>query len=101
MIILLTDAAPTGVTPDEVRVAAARAKAAGMLIYTIGLGQDVDHALLADVASKPEWYFFAPGHRRPGRDLRADRVQHSVQADVAVERREADRQAVGARPGRR
>jgi uncharacterized protein YegL len=60
VIILLTDAAPTGVTPDEVRVAAARAKAAGMLIYTIGLGQDVDHALLADVSSKPEWYFFAP-----------------------------------------
>jgi uncharacterized protein YegL len=60
VIILLTDAAPTGVTPDEVRVAAARAKAAGMLIYTIGLGQDVDHVLLRDVASKPEWYFFAP-----------------------------------------
>jgi uncharacterized protein YegL len=60
VIILLTDGAPTGVTPDEVRAAANAAKAAGMLIYTIGLGQDVDQVLLRDIASKPEWYFFAP-----------------------------------------
>ncbi len=60
VIVLLTDGAPTGVTPDEVRVAAAGAKAAGLLVFTIGLGQDVDQALLGDVASRPEWYFHAP-----------------------------------------
>jgi Mg-chelatase subunit ChlD len=60
VIILLTDGAPVGATPDEVRAAANAAKAAGMLVYTIGLGQDVDHLLLRDIASKPEWYFFAP-----------------------------------------
>jgi hypothetical protein len=49
-----------GVTPDEVRAAANAAKAAGMPIYTIGLGQDVDQALLTDIASKPEWHFFEP-----------------------------------------
>lgn len=31
-----------------------------MPIYAIGLGQDVDQVLLADIATKPEWYFFAP-----------------------------------------
>lgn len=60
VVILLTDGAPVGATPDEVRAAAAAAKAAGMLTYTIGLGQGVDHALLVDVASRPEWYVFAP-----------------------------------------
>lgn len=60
VIVLLTDGEPTGVTPDEVRKAALRARSAGLLVFTIGLGSAVDHALLGDVASRPEWYFFAP-----------------------------------------
>jgi Mg-chelatase subunit ChlD len=60
VLVLLTDGAPTGATPDEVRATAERVKGQEVLIYTIGLGQDVDHALLRDVAGKPEWYFFAP-----------------------------------------
>jgi len=60
VIILLTDGDPTGATPDDVRQAAARAKVAGALVFTIGLGQGLDDALLADVASRPEWYYPAP-----------------------------------------
>ncbi len=63
VIILLTDGAPTGVTPAEVLAAADRAKAAGLLIYTIGLGQDVDADLLRSVAGRPERYFAAPDTR--------------------------------------
>jgi sugar lactone lactonase YvrE/uncharacterized protein YegL len=60
VIILLTDGEPTGATPDDVRQAANRARAAGMLVFTIGLGQAVDQQLMRDVATIPEWYFFAP-----------------------------------------
>jgi Ca-activated chloride channel family protein len=60
VLILLTDGQPTGTTGDAVRQAATRAKNAGILVFTIGLGQDVDQTLLADIASKPAWYFFAP-----------------------------------------
>jgi Mg-chelatase subunit ChlD len=60
VIILLTDGEPTGATPDEVRAAAKKARDAGMLVFAIGLGQAVDQTLMRDIASKPEWYFFAP-----------------------------------------
>ncbi|MFN8422125.1 MAG: VWA domain-containing protein [Anaerolineae bacterium] len=60
VIVLLTDGEPTGATPDEVRAAAARAKGAGMLIYTIGLGSSVDAALMRDVATRPAWFYSAP-----------------------------------------
>lgn len=36
------------------------AKAAGYTIYTIGLGQDVSHSLLGNIASTPDKYFYAP-----------------------------------------
>ncbi len=60
VLILLTDGEPTGITPDEVRAAAETAKSAGILVFTIGLGQEVDQDLLRDVATRPEWYFYAP-----------------------------------------
>jgi len=60
-LIMLTDGQqthPDGVQP--VREAAAAAKAAGINVVTVGLGMDVDHELLRDVASEPELYFHAP-----------------------------------------
>jgi uncharacterized protein YegL len=60
VIVLLTDGEPTGTTPDEVRAAGARAASAGLLVFTIGLGPDVDHQLMTDVASRDDWYFYAP-----------------------------------------
>jgi Mg-chelatase subunit ChlD len=60
VIILLTDGEPTHTTPDAVRDAAQRAKDDKLLVFTIGLGTDVDEQLLEDIAGKPTWYFPAP-----------------------------------------
>jgi Mg-chelatase subunit ChlD len=60
VIILLTDGEPTLTTPEAVRLAAQRAKDEGHLIFTIGLGEEVDGDLLSDVATRPDWYFYAP-----------------------------------------
>lgn len=60
VLIVLTDGEPTGTTPEEVRTAAAAAKAAGILVFTIGLGTSLDVELLRDVASRPEWAYLAP-----------------------------------------
>ncbi len=61
VVILLTDGlqaaeAPPGAVQDE----ANRLKALGALIYTIGLGETIDRALLASVATRPEDYFESP-----------------------------------------
>jgi hypothetical protein len=58
---LLTDGLPTQTTPEEVRAAAQVARDAGILIFTIGLGGDVDPQLLMDVAGSPDQYFAAAG----------------------------------------
>jgi len=63
VLILLTDGEPTGTTPEAVQAAAERAKADGLLVFTIGLGADVDAALLEAVASRSDWYYPAPDAR--------------------------------------
>jgi len=74
VIILLTDGMPTwpnqepwgnGAIVDEADKQAAResanaAKQAGIIIYAIGVGSDVDAALLEKLASSPSMYYFAP-----------------------------------------
>lgn len=60
VIILLTDGRPAEGTRAEVLRAAERARAAGLTVFTIGLGADVDGALLAQVAGDPARYAFAP-----------------------------------------
>jgi Mg-chelatase subunit ChlD len=60
VIVLLTDGQPTGVEPRQVVDVAAAAKAAGLDIFAIGLGADVDAALLAAVASGPAYLYLAP-----------------------------------------
>ena len=51
-----------GDVSDEADVArmAGEAKAAGVVIYTIGLGADVEAEALAEIASRPEGYYPAP-----------------------------------------
>jgi hypothetical protein len=60
-IILLTDGRqdPT-VGNDAVLAIADQAKAAGIAIWTIGLGMDVDAILLRQVATSPEYFYLAP-----------------------------------------
>jgi Mg-chelatase subunit ChlD/sugar lactone lactonase YvrE len=62
VVLLLTDGEPSGEGQpyvDPVRLGA-RARARGMLVYTIGLGANVDEALLTAVAGSTGRYYFAP-----------------------------------------
>ena len=61
VVVLLTDGRPTTSRPAEVLLAADRLKAMNVIVFTIGLGSDVDPVLLQLLASRPNLYFFAPG----------------------------------------
>jgi Mg-chelatase subunit ChlD len=76
VLVMLTDGEPSGTTPEEVRARAQEAQAAGILVFTVGLGLDVDHDLLRDVASQSDWYFHAPDTS----DLASiyDRIAYSI-----------------------
>lgn len=76
VVILLTDGLPNQVPPAEdgrmettVLRAAADAKRQGVIVYTVGLGapEDIDAALLRDIADDPSMYADAPD----GEDLAA------------------------------
>jgi len=58
-LVLLSDGLPT--VGGDPRAEAAAAKAEGIRVFTIGLGNDVDPALMRELASAPSDYFFAPG----------------------------------------
>jgi Ca-activated chloride channel family protein len=58
-IVLLTDGLPDGGTRPEVLAAAERARSAGIVVYTVGLGADVDADLLRAVATRAENYLAA------------------------------------------
>lgn len=59
-MILLTDGQPNGSDEAAVLDQAARVKALGITIYTVGLGTDVNAALLRQVATTPDRYYFSP-----------------------------------------
>jgi hypothetical protein len=59
VMILLTDG-QNDVSPQNVLNSAAAAKGNGTIIFTIGLTAYVNHDLLAQVATKPEYYFYTP-----------------------------------------
>jgi hypothetical protein len=54
-MVVLTDGRATA-GPEPGLAAAAAAKAAGITLFTIGLGDDLDRAALAAMASRPEWF---------------------------------------------
>ncbi|MEO8082631.1 MAG: VWA domain-containing protein [Ardenticatenales bacterium] len=58
--IVLTDGRPTGTTDEAVVTAADGLKATGAVVYTIGLGDDVDAALLERVATGAAQRLLAP-----------------------------------------
>ncbi|MCB0204054.1 MAG: SBBP repeat-containing protein [Anaerolineae bacterium] len=59
-VILLTDGNPTGTYADDVRAAAQRLHDAGIQLYTVGLGADVNADLLREIASAPDHYYQSP-----------------------------------------
>jgi DNA-binding beta-propeller fold protein YncE/Mg-chelatase subunit ChlD len=60
VLILLTDGDPTVGTAEELAAASAASKAAGLLVFTIGLGEGLDQDLLRGLATQPAWFFSAP-----------------------------------------
>jgi len=61
VIVLMTDGQPTRSTVGRVVAAADAAKRAGATLFTIGLGPDVDPALLKLVATSDRHFYQAPG----------------------------------------
>ncbi len=60
-VVLVTDGLQTGGGGnDAVRAEAAQLRAASITLVTIGIGDDVDSALLREIATKPEYYYPAP-----------------------------------------
>ncbi|MBK8902538.1 MAG: VWA domain-containing protein [Anaerolineaceae bacterium] len=60
VLILLTDGRPDGTDDAAVLAQATTTKAAGIIIYTIGLGNDVNGPLLQDIATTAAHYYPAP-----------------------------------------
>lgn len=67
VLVLLTDGRANPVPIDAAVTEAAAAKAAGVTVFTIGLGDDVDSDGLAAMASSPQGFLRAPD----GEDLAA------------------------------
>jgi Mg-chelatase subunit ChlD len=60
VLVLLTDGRSNPRPVSEAVAAAETAKARGVVIFTIGVGEDVDEAGLASMASRPDYYYRAP-----------------------------------------
>jgi Ca-activated chloride channel family protein len=60
VLVLLTDGRPDGGTHQQVLTMAELARDLGVVVYTIGLGEDVDAELLKEVAGQHDRYFPAP-----------------------------------------
>jgi len=61
VIVLMTDGQHTGGTDiGQMPGLVAAARAAGVRVFTIGLGADVDEALLKSIAADPSHYYFSP-----------------------------------------
>jgi Ca-activated chloride channel family protein len=59
VLVLLTDGVQTGTPGADLR-AAAEVRDAGVRVYAIGLGADVDEGALRSIAGTEERYYFAP-----------------------------------------
>ncbi len=58
IMVMMTDGNPTDRT--DVEDTADRVKAAGIILYTVGLGKDLDRDLLRGMASSPDLFYEAP-----------------------------------------
>lgn len=60
VMIVLTDGRPNGESSDATLAAAAAAQEAGIRVFAIGLGTDVDFSLLSRIASQRDYFYQAP-----------------------------------------
>jgi Mg-chelatase subunit ChlD len=61
VVVVMTDGQPTSTTAGRTLTSADRLKRAGAVVFSIGLGSDVDPGLLRLIATTPGHYFEAPG----------------------------------------
>jgi Mg-chelatase subunit ChlD/DNA-binding beta-propeller fold protein YncE len=89
-VVLLTDGKPDGGLDPRGRALsqAADLRAAGVAVYAIGLGADVDSGLLTELAGDPSRYFRAPSaaelsgiYRLIARRLLADKLLRDIAID--------------------
>lgn len=59
-LVVLSDGLPSPSTPADARAAAADARARGITIDAVGIGEDADPALLAAIAGDPSRFHLAP-----------------------------------------
>ncbi len=64
VVVLLTDGRQSGADSEAVLEAAAEARSAGVLVFTIGLGSDADLDLLGAVAGASRRAFYAPTEKQ-------------------------------------
>ena len=86
VMILLTDGLQTGTPGEELR-AAAEVRDAGVRLYTIGLGSDVDETALKTMAGDESRYYHAPDSADLAQHLRRDRPGPDVSREGVVGRR--------------
>lgn len=60
VMVVLTDGRANPVPVDMAETEAGAAKAAGVLLFTIGLGADLEEDALRRMASRPEYFYKAP-----------------------------------------
>ncbi len=60
VMIVLTDGRADPVGPEAAVEAARLVKAAGVVVFTVGLGEDLDAEALEAMASRPAYYFASP-----------------------------------------
>lgn len=63
VVVLLTDGRQDGAADQEALNAAAAARRAGVTVFTIGFGADVDPRLLTRIAGDPDRFYSAPTTR--------------------------------------
>ncbi len=63
VVVLLTDGRQDGAADQEALNAAAAARRAGITVFTIGFGADVDPRLLTRIAGDPDRFYSAPATR--------------------------------------
>jgi hypothetical protein len=66
VMIVLTDGRANPVGPEAAVLEAAAAKEAGILLFTIGLGDDLDFDALQAMASRPDYFYRAPDAEQLG-----------------------------------
>jgi Mg-chelatase subunit ChlD len=75
VMIVLTDGRANPVGPEAAVARAAEAKAAGIVVFTVGLGDTLDVEALRHMASRPGYFYQAPD----GEDLA------EIYSEIAVE----------------